>query len=155
MRKICVFALVLSACAAAFGQENGDIAPNEERIAAVADGSVTEALASWWGFSAEDATVPLQAALDSGVKVLRVDKQSAPWTVTPLTIPSDIEVVIDPGVTIQAKEGSSGRAARRFCRSTNKRMSSSAGAATRSCSCARAIITRNLTRSRSGGTGSR
>ncbi|MBQ2683790.1 MAG: hypothetical protein IJG02_07940, partial [Thermoguttaceae bacterium] len=105
MRKICVFALMLLAFAAARAQEDGDIAPNEERIAAVAAGTITEALASWWGFNAEDATVPLQAALDSGVKVLRVDKQSAPWTVTPLNVPSDIEVVIDPGVTIQAKEG--------------------------------------------------
>ena len=107
MRKICVFALMLLAFAAARAQENGseNIAPNEEKIAAVADGSVQEALASWWGFNAEDATQSLQAALDSGVKVLRIDKQNAPWTVTPLTVPSDIEVVIDPGVTILAKEG--------------------------------------------------
>ncbi|MBO7679464.1 MAG: right-handed parallel beta-helix repeat-containing protein, partial [Thermoguttaceae bacterium] len=105
MKKICVFALTLLAFAAASAQENGNIAPNEEKIAAVADGSITEALASWWGFNADDVTASLQAALDSGVKTLRIDKQSAPWTVTPLTIPSDIEVVIDPGVTIQANEG--------------------------------------------------
>ncbi|MBQ3454636.1 MAG: hypothetical protein IJG25_07190, partial [Thermoguttaceae bacterium] len=99
MKKICVFALMLLAFAAARAQENsiGNIAPNEEKIAAVADGSVQEALASWWGFNAEDATQSIQAALDSGVKVLRIDKQNAPWTVTPLTVPSDIEVVIDPG----------------------------------------------------------
>ncbi|MBO7722716.1 MAG: hypothetical protein J6S27_02935, partial [Thermoguttaceae bacterium] len=107
MRKICVFALMLLAFAAARAQENsiGNIAPNEEKIAAVAEGSIQEALASWWGFNAEDATQSLQAALDSGVKVLRIDKQNAPWIVTPLTVPSDIEVVIDPGVTILAKEG--------------------------------------------------
>ena len=107
MRKICVFALTLLAFAAASAQENsaGVIAPNEEKIAAVADGSIQEALASWWGFNPEDATASLQAALDSGVKVLRIDKQSAPWNVTPLTIPSDIEIVLDSGVTVQAKKG--------------------------------------------------
>ena len=107
MRKICVFALTLLAFAAASAQENsaGVIAPNEEKIAAVADGSIQEALASWWGFNPEDATASLQAALDSGVKVLRIDKQSVPWNVTPLTIPSNIEIVLDSGVTVQAKKG--------------------------------------------------
>ena len=68
MRKICVFALTLLAFAAASAQENsaGVIAPNEEKIAAVADGSIQEALTSWWGFNPEDATASLQAALDSG-----------------------------------------------------------------------------------------
>ena len=107
MRSLFAAALALCWFGIALGQDadTGAIAPNEEKIAAVADGTIQEALASWWGFSAEDATQSLQAALDSGVKTLRVDKQSAPWTVTPLNVPSDIEVVIDPGVTIQAKEG--------------------------------------------------
>ena len=94
-------------CPAVFGQESeaGTLPPNEEKIAAVADGTAAEALASWWGFNSADATDSLQAALDSGVKVLRIDKQSGPWNVTTLRIPSDIEIVIDPGVTVQAKEG--------------------------------------------------
>ena len=107
MRSLFAAALTLCWFGTALGQDadTGTIPPNEERIAAVAAGSADEALASWWGYNSADATGALQAALDSGVKVLRVDKQSAPWTVTPLNVPSDIEVVIDPGVTIQAKEG--------------------------------------------------
>ena len=64
----------------AFGQESGagNEPRDEEKIASVADGSVTEALASWWGFHEEDATAPLQSALDSGVKTLIIDKQSGP-----------------------------------------------------------------------------
>ncbi|MBO7722714.1 MAG: right-handed parallel beta-helix repeat-containing protein, partial [Thermoguttaceae bacterium] len=58
-----------------------------------------------WGFHEEDATAPLQSALDSGVKTLIIDKQSGPWNVTTLRIPSDIEIIIDSGVTVQAKAG--------------------------------------------------
>ena len=91
----------------AFGQESDGevISPNAEKIAAVADGTIQEALASWWGFDSADATASLQAALNSGVEVLHIDKQSCPWNVTPLVVPSDIEIVIDAGVTVQAKEG--------------------------------------------------
>ena len=107
MRSLFAAALTLCWFGTALGQDadTGTIPPNEERIAAAAAGSADEALASWWGYNSQDATGALQAALDSGVKVLRVDKQSGPWNVTTLNIPSDIEIIIDAGVTVQAKEG--------------------------------------------------
>ena len=83
----------------------GDIAPDREKLARVADGTITAARASWWGFSEEDSTEILQAALDSGVSVLTIDKQQSPWIVRPLKIPSDIEVILDDEVTVEAKEG--------------------------------------------------
>lgn len=119
MRKTVVFAALLLIAVSALAQESAqeigadgaaacapdNVAPNEEKIASVADGAIQEALASWWGFNSDDATAPLQAALNSGVRVLRIDKQNGPWNVTPLTIPSDIEVVLDSGVIVQAKQG--------------------------------------------------
>ncbi len=107
MRSLFAAALTLCWFGTALGQDTdtGTIPPDEERIAAAVDGSIQEALASWWGYNSEDATASLQAALDSGVKVLRVDKQSGPWNVTTLNIPSDIEIIIDAGVTVQTKEG--------------------------------------------------
>ena len=83
----------------------GDIAPDREKLARVADGTITAARASWWGFSEKDSTEILQAALDSGVSVLTIDKQQSPWIVRPLKIPSDIEVILDDEVTVEAKEG--------------------------------------------------
>ncbi|MBR3219482.1 MAG: right-handed parallel beta-helix repeat-containing protein [Thermoguttaceae bacterium] len=83
----------------------GDIAPDREKLARVADGTITAARASWWGFNEQDSTEILQAALDSGVSVLTIDKQQSPWIVRPLKIPSDIEVILDDEVTVEAKEG--------------------------------------------------
>ena len=83
----------------------GDIAPDREKLARVADGTITAARASWWGFREEDSTEILQAALDSGVRVLTIDKQETPWIVRPLKIPSNIEVILANGVTVEAKEG--------------------------------------------------
>ena len=74
-------------------------------VAQVRAGTRAEARASWWGFDPSDATQPLQAALTSGVARLVVDKMPAPWVVTPLTGASDLELVLEPGVEIQAKPG--------------------------------------------------
>lgn len=102
MRSVLIAAAVFVAW---LGWAYGGAAPDQEKIAAVVDGSIQEALASWWGYDGADATNAVQAALDSGVKVLHIDRQSGPWNVTTLRIPSDIEIIIDAGVTVQAKEG--------------------------------------------------
>ena len=103
--SICVSLALMIAALTAAALTAGDIAPNQEKLAGVADGSITAARASWWGFSEKDSTEILQAALDSGVSVLTIDKQETPWIVRPLKIPSNIEVVLDDEVTVEAKEG--------------------------------------------------
>lgn len=62
-------------------------------------------VASTFGFDATDSTAFLQAAIDSGARTVVVDKQAAPWTVTPLTLRSDLELVLEEGVEIVAKAG--------------------------------------------------
>ena len=62
-------------------------------------------VASTFGFDAADSTAFLQAAIDSGARTVVVDKQDAPWTVTPLTLRSDLELVLEEGVEIVAKAG--------------------------------------------------
>ena len=81
------------------------IAPDAQKIAAVANGAITEAKASWWGFNPEDSTAALQAAIDSGVPKLVVGKMAGPWVVTPITLVSNQEIVFEEGVVVLAKRG--------------------------------------------------
>ena len=81
------------------------VAPNAQKIAAVAGGTIKEAKASWWGFNPKDSTAALQAAIDSGVPKLIVEKMSGPWIVTPITLVSDQEIVFEKGVVVLAKRG--------------------------------------------------
>ena len=74
-------------------------------VAKVASGELREARASWWGFNAEDSTAYLQAAINSGVSKLVVDKMSTPWIVTPLFARSNQMVVFEKGVELVAKKG--------------------------------------------------
>ncbi|MEA1950919.1 MAG: hypothetical protein U9N87_06010, partial [Planctomycetota bacterium] len=81
------------------------ILPDAKKIAAVADGTITEAKASWWGFNPEDSTAALQTAIDSGVSKLIVNKMAGPWIVTPISLVSDQEIVFEKGVEVLAKRG--------------------------------------------------
>ena len=81
------------------------IPANAEKLALIAEGKLAEAQASWWGFDEEDATESLQAALNSGVKMLTIDKMASDWIVRPLTVPSHIEILLADDVTIRAKRG--------------------------------------------------
>ncbi len=94
-----LFALLVLLPAAA------QIAPDAQKIAAVADGTVTEAKASWWGFDPEDSTASLQAAINSGVPKLIVDEVGGPWIVTPISLASDQEILFEEGVEVLAKRG--------------------------------------------------
>ncbi|MBR4834502.1 MAG: right-handed parallel beta-helix repeat-containing protein [Thermoguttaceae bacterium] len=62
-------------------------------------------VASAFGFDATDSTAFLQAAIDSGARTVVVDKQDGPWVTTPLTLRSDLELVLEEGVEIVAKAG--------------------------------------------------
>ena len=77
------------------------VSANEPEKAALPE----RVVASSFGFDAADSTAFLQAAIDSGARTVVVDKQDAPWTVTPLTLRSDLELVLEEGVEIVAKAG--------------------------------------------------
>lgn len=82
--------------------------------AAVEAGHLREARASWWGFDANDSTACLQAAIDSGVRKLVVDRQASDWIVGPIKVASDIEVVFEDRVVIRSKKGAFGKNDRLF-----------------------------------------
>ena len=71
-----------------------------------ADGSAN---ASCFGFHPADSTAALQQAFASGAALLSIDNvgQQQPWVVTPLILENvtDMVVVVEPGVTVLAKEG--------------------------------------------------
>lgn len=80
-----------------------DVGPDRVRQEA---GSVSTVRASSFGYDPVDSTRFLQAALDSGAKKVVVDRQAGDWITRPLFITnSNIEVVLEDGVTIRAKRG--------------------------------------------------
>ncbi len=78
---------------------------NLEAIAAVQSGKSSVANAAWWGFDPEDATEPLQAAIDSGAKRLVVPNMRADWIVRPIRLAGNQEIIFEPGTVVSAKRG--------------------------------------------------
>lgn len=78
---------------------------NTKAIAEVAAGKLQVARASWWGFDPVDSTKALQAAIDSGVRKLMIDKMSGPWIVTPIVLRSNQEIEFEKGAEVLAKRG--------------------------------------------------
>lgn len=76
-----------------------------QMIEKVKKGELTEANAAWWGFTAEDSTDALQAAIDSGVKKLVVPRMDSEWIVRPLKLRSNLELFFEPGAVVLAKRG--------------------------------------------------
>ena len=75
------------------------------RVPASGEATGGEAVASRWGFEAEDSTACLQAALDSGARTVRVDNAGSDWIVGPIAVPSDIEIVFADGVVVRMIHG--------------------------------------------------
>lgn len=78
---------------------------NDAAVQEVLSGARGTASAAWWGFNAQDATVPLQAALDSPAKTVTVPYMGAPWIVRPLMLHGNQEIVFEPGVIVLARKG--------------------------------------------------
>lgn len=73
-------------------------------LSARADGDVVKA--SSFGWDAADATKCLQTAINSGAKVVRVDRQAGDWIVSrTISTRGDQEIVFEDGVVVQAKRG--------------------------------------------------
>lgn len=92
---------------AAYGQTESfpSCIASPQAVEAVRAGRCAEADASWWGFVEEDSTEALQAALDSGAPKVIIPYMGKPWITRPLTIPSNREIVLQPGVVVLAKRG--------------------------------------------------
>lgn len=80
-------------------------AERPDLIAQAKRGEIPEAKASWWGFDAADSTDALQTAIKSGVKRLVVDNVGKPWIVRPIFLESNLTVVFEKGVVVEAKKG--------------------------------------------------
>ena len=102
-KSIKMFVLGAMSCACAFSLSADWARP--DLVAKVAAGEIREARASWWGFDKEDSTAYLQAAIDSGVPKLIVEKMESPWIVTPIKAASNQHLVFEPGVLLLAKRG--------------------------------------------------
>jgi hypothetical protein len=109
------------------GRDSGNIRSSQDREAAMIIGGAAHkttstsagpnpcvradgtARASCFGFDATDSTSILQTAFASGASLLTIDDagNQLPWVVTPLLLENvtDMVVVVEPGVTILAKEG--------------------------------------------------
>jgi hypothetical protein len=99
------YAFIFMILVLAVGQAVGAGNVNQRMIDMVASGEVKMAVASWWGFDAEDSTDALQAAIDSGAKKLIIDGPGKPWIVRPITLAGNQEIVFRKGVEVVAKRG--------------------------------------------------
>lgn len=76
-----------------------------ELVKEVMEGKRDTARVSWWGFSPDDSTEFLQAAINSGVKTLIIDKQKSEWITCPLRCVSNQEIILEEGTVVLAKKG--------------------------------------------------
>ncbi len=80
-------------------------APFPKGIEEVKKGRRTVASAAWWGFHAGDATDAVQQAVDSGAETVVIPYMGQSWIVRPIQLRSDLELVLEPGVLLLAKQG--------------------------------------------------
>lgn len=76
-----------------------------EAVQKVLDGTWTEANAAWWGFTGDDDTDALQAAINSGARKLTIPNMGRDWVVRPIELANNQEIVLEDGVVISAKRG--------------------------------------------------
>ncbi|MBL9138017.1 MAG: right-handed parallel beta-helix repeat-containing protein [Verrucomicrobiales bacterium] len=78
---------------------------NEAAVAAVERGETTRAYADAWGFDPEDATEAVQSAIRSRAGTVVIPYTGTPWILRPVTLRSDLELILEPGVVVLAKAG--------------------------------------------------
>lgn len=80
-------------------------ARDDAAIREVAEGKRTEARADWWGFDEKDSSEFLQAAIKSKARKVVIPNMGRPWITRPLKLRSDLELVFEKGVELQALRG--------------------------------------------------
>ena len=78
---------------------------NPAKVADAVAGKVDEVRVDWWGYDPKNSTRYLQAAIDSKAKRVVIPKMSGPWETEPLFLRSDLELVLEPGVVVEAIAG--------------------------------------------------
>jgi len=58
-----------------------------------------------YGFNATDATAALQNAIDSGADTVVVSNMGSPWIVRPIFLRSNLKIIFENGVVVQAMRG--------------------------------------------------
>jgi hypothetical protein len=104
-KMLCVAVVLSTWSGLAASLPAAEVARNDQAIREVQTGQRKEAHAAWWGFSAEESTAALQAAINSGVEKLIVDKMPSPWIVDKIQLASNQEIFFEPGVVVEAKKG--------------------------------------------------
>ncbi|MBE6428182.1 MAG: hypothetical protein E7028_06350 [Planctomycetaceae bacterium] len=99
------FSFLLLCVCSLFGLISNLLAASPELVQEVMEGKRDTARASWWGFSPDDSTEFLQAAINSGVKTLIIDKQNSEWITRRLFCVSNQEIILEEGTVILAKKG--------------------------------------------------
>ncbi|MDO4426358.1 MAG: hypothetical protein Q4D17_11425, partial [Planctomycetia bacterium] len=99
------FSFLLLCVCSLFGLISNLLAASPELVQEVMEGKRDTARASWWGFSPVDSTEFLQAAINSGVKTLIIDKQNSEWITRRLFCVSNQEIILEEGTVILAKKG--------------------------------------------------
>jgi hypothetical protein len=100
--------LILALCAEHGVRPSVQAAETLENPAAIQElreGKRSEANAAWWPFDEQDATVAIQAAIDSGAKTVVVPNIGQPWIVRPIRLVGNQDLVLHRGVQIVAKRG--------------------------------------------------
>lgn len=80
-------------------------ARDDAAIREVAEGKRTEARVDWWGFDEKDSSAFLQAAIKSKARKVIIPNMGRPWIARPLKLRSDLELVFEKGVELQALRG--------------------------------------------------
>jgi len=78
---------------------------NPQAVKEVLTGQRKIANAAWWGFDKTDSTYALQSAINSGAEKVIVPYMGNDWIIHPVTLASNQEIYLEPGVIIIAKKG--------------------------------------------------
>ncbi|MFC1760900.1 right-handed parallel beta-helix repeat-containing protein [Planctomycetota bacterium] len=96
---------VVSVLFAPWAIADEEVPLNKNAIADVEAGRTDTARASWWGFNPADTTQSIQAAMDCRAKRIIIEDMGRPWVITTIRLPSDKEIIFEPGVVVEAKRG--------------------------------------------------
>ncbi|MBR3222190.1 MAG: right-handed parallel beta-helix repeat-containing protein [Kiritimatiellae bacterium] len=77
----------------------------QDKVAQVESGEIADAQVSWWGYDVNDSTRFIRAALASGAKTVVLDNRGGPYYTLPLSIRSNLKLVVPEGVELVAKRG--------------------------------------------------
>lgn len=99
-----IWLLLMASAGMAKAQAPSPVVLPTQAIAEVESGDRKTADAIWWGVNKDDCTESLQAALDSRAKTVIVPYRGEPWIVRPLHLPSNKQIILEPGVVLLAKK---------------------------------------------------